>query len=372
VDPFAVVRVTPLVTAVLWSGLAIYLIARDRYRTWTEVLFLVTAGCVAGYALADAAFFNAATPSDATAALLASLAFRTLLSPVFLLLAAVLHSRLQWRLAVLAIPAGIAFAILGSGLVANVAPAPGTGVAFTATYAPVLYAAWLALTLGMAVVGLALLALLFVQIRRFTTAYGRRMLIVLGAVTLALAAGEAVALSAPAFGVFPPPLLSSLFAIPGAGAIVALSPERETPFLEAARKWKAKDYRPRAAFLTYGDEVLLGSAVPSGDAAVDGDLYSSTLEVVQDFMRTSFPMLKGRWLRSIEQGEYAFVLERGAHTCLILLIQGQENDQLRRLMREALRMIEAENREAFEHWRSEPGDVHGVEAALAAFLAKTA
>ncbi len=365
---FAVVRVTPLVTAAIWLGLAAYGVARDRYRTWTEVLFLVTCVCVAGYALADVAFFNAAGPSDAEAALLVSLIFRTLLASIFLLLAAVLHSRLEWRLAVIAVPAAAALAVLALGPVASVTPATGMGVGFTATYVPALLGAWLTLILGMALVGLALFAVLFVQIRRFTAEYGRRMLLVLGAVACALALGEAVDLSAPAFGVFPPPVLSSLLAIPGAAAVFALSPERETPFLEAARKWKAKDYRARTAFLTYGDEVLLGSAVPTGDPAVNGDFFSSTLEVVQDFMRTSFPMLKGRWLRSIEQGEFTFVLERGAYTCLTLLIQGQENDQLRRLMREAVRTIEAENRDALEHWRSNPEDVHGVEAALAALV----
>ncbi len=370
-DLFAIVRATPLVTGGIWLALAGYAVARERYRTWTEILFMVTAACVAGYALADVAFYNAATSSDATVALLVSLSFRTLLASVFVLLAAVLHSRLQWRLAVIAVPAAAAFAILALGPVQGVVPATGTGVAFAATYVPALWDAWLALLLGMAVIGLALFALLFVRIRRFTAAYGRRMLIVLGAVTAALVVGEAVDIYAPAFGVFPPPLLSSLLAIPGAAAFVALSPDRETPFLEAARKWKAKDYRARAALLTYGDEVLLGSAVPPGESAVDGNFFSSTLEVVQDFMRTSFPMLKGRWLRSIEQGEYTFVFERGTYTCLILLIQGKENDQLRRLMREALRAIEADNLEPLEHWRNNPEDVHGVDAALAALVTTT-
>ena len=369
-DLFVVVRATPLATAGLWLGLAGYLVARDRYRNWTEVLFLVTCVCVAAYALADVAYFNAATASDAEAALFVSLSVRTILVCVFLLLAAVLHSRLQWELSVIAVPGVVSFVLLGSGFVAKVAPASGMGVAFVATYDPVLYAAWLGLTLGTAVIGLALLARMVVQIRRFTGAYGRRMLLVLGAVVTALAVGEAVDLAGPAVGVFPPPILSSLLALPGAAAIVALSPSRETPFLEAARTWKAKDYRARAAFLMYGDELLLGSAVPPGDSTVDGDFFSSTLEVVQDFMRTSFPMLKGRWLRSIQQGEYTFVLERATFTCLILLIQGQENDQLRRLMREALRRLEEENREAFGHWRGNPEDVHGVETALAAFVTR--
>ncbi len=39
-------------TAATWLGLAAYAVARDRYRTRTEVLFLVTCVCVAGYALA--------------------------------------------------------------------------------------------------------------------------------------------------------------------------------------------------------------------------------------------------------------------------------------------------------------------------------
>jgi len=190
----------------------------------------------------------------------------------------------------------------------------------------------------------------------------------LAAVVLALALGAGSNLLISGFGFHLPPLLSTLLAIPGIAALALLSPRSETPFMEAAHRWKSRGYAIKAAFLTYEDGTLLGSQAALGELAVDSDLFGSTLDMIQNFMRTSFPTQHGAWLRSITHGDYTLVLERGRATCLTLVLEGKENDQLRRLMRDALRAYERDNAEVLAHWRGVADEAAGTAAMLASLL----
>jgi len=365
---FALVQVAPLLTAGVWLGLASYLVARDRFRTWTEVSLLATCLSVGAYALSDFAFLNAATASQAETAARASLTLLTLASTFFLLFAAVLHGPRHRGPILLALPAAGAFALVWTRVVAGVVSAADVGLPYRLVYDPPSFLLWLGYVLACALAGLGLLGRTFARVRRTAPALGRRMRLELAAVVLALALGAGSNLLISGFGFHLPPLLSTLLAIPGIAALALLSPRSETPFMEAAHRWKSRGYAIKAAFLTYEDGTLLGSQAALGELAVDSDLFGSTLDMIQNFMRTSFPTQHGAWLRSITHGDYTLVLERGRATCLTLVLEGKENDQLRRLMRDALRAYERDNAEVLAHWRGVADEAAGTAAMLASLL----
>ncbi len=361
-------QVAPLATAVLWLGLALRLVLRDRFRTWTERCLLATCGFVGAYALADFVFFNAASASGAELAVRVALTLQIGVAASFFLFAAVLHGRVRRSLALILLPAAGAVGIVWTRLVAGVSPAPDLGIPYHAVYDLLGFTIWLAVALGFAVPGVAILTRTLTEVGRTAPALGRRMRLELAAVVGAVAVGVGINLLETVGNLSLPPLLSTLLAIPGVAAFAALSPKAEPPFLEAAHRWKSPEYRIRAAFLTYSDGTLIGTQVPPGELAVESDLFSSTLDVIQNFMRTSFPMLEGKWLKSITHGDLTLVLERGAATCLVLAVQGKESDQLRRLMREALRDFEKTNRQALARWRGVAADAVGTKEMLSALL----
>lgn len=365
---FGFVQATPLLTACVWLGLVAYLVARDRFRTWTEVLLLATCLTVGAYALSDFAFLNAETASEAETAARTSLTLLTLASTFFLLFAAVLHGPRHRGPILLSLPATGALVLVWTRLVVSAVSAADVGLPYRVEYNRFALVLWLAYAVACGTAGLGILGRTFAQVRRAAPALGRRMRLELVAVVLALALGAGSNLLVSLFGFHLPPLLSTFLVIPGVAAIAALSPRSETPFLEAAHRWKSRGYEIKAAFLTYADGTLLGSQVRPGEQAVDSDLFGSTLDVIQNFMRTSFPTLHGGWLQSITHGDYTLVLERGGSTCLTVVLQGKENDQLRRLMREALRTYERDNAEVLAHWRGIAHEAAGTVAMLSSLL----
>ena len=220
---------------------------------------------------------------------------------------------------------------------------------------------------GQSLVGIAVLGLTYVELRRHASVLARRMGLLLFAIVLTLL-GAASNLVVALLGVHAPPLFSSLLAIPGLVAFVGLSPVREAGMVRSLHQWKASDCEVEAAFITYLDGSLLGVHARPGELGVDGDLFASTLDVIQNFMRTSFPFLRGKSLSSITQGDHTLVLERGRVTYLTVVLRGLENDQLRRLMRDTVRTYEEANAAAFAHWHGDPADAEGTEAMLASFL----
>ena len=361
-------QVAPLATAVLWLGLALHQVLRDRFRTWTERCLLATCVFVGLYALSDLALFNAASAPGAALAARLSLSLQIAAAASFFLCAAVLHGRVRRSLALVLLPASGALGVTWTRLVTGVTAAPELGIPYRVVWDDLGFAVWLAVALGFAVPALAILTRTLTEVGKTAPALGRRMRLELACVVGAIAVGVGSNLLEAIAGVGLPPLLSTLLAIPAVAAFAALSPAAQPPFLEAAHRWKSPEYRIRAAFLTYADGTLIGTQVPPGELAVESDLFSSTLDVIQNFMRTSFPMLEGKWLQSITHGDLTLVLERGAATCLVLAVQGKESDQLRRLMREALRDFERTNRSALAKWRGVAADAVGTKEMLSSLL----
>ncbi len=361
---FGFLRAVPLLTACVWLGLSVDLLARDRFRTRTEVLLLATCVSVGGYALSDFVFFNAATASVAETAARASLSLLTLAGTCFVLFALVLHGPLPRGTVLVALLAAGILALVWLRLVAGAGSAADVGLPYRVTYDVLPLVLWLTYEGACVAAGLALLGRIFARVRRAAPGLGRRMRWELLAVGLALLLGAGSNLLVSLLRWPLPPLLSTFLVIPGVATIATLSPATETPFLEAAHRWKSRGYRVKAAFLTYEDGTLIGKRTRPGELAVDADLFGSTLDVIQNFMRSSFPALDGRSLQSVTQGDYTLVLERREHTCLTLVLEGAENDQLRRLMRDALRTYERENAAVLAHWRGIAEETRGTASML--------
>lgn len=124
----------------------------------------------------------------------------------------------------------------------------------------------------------------------------------------------------------------------------------------------------KAAFLNYTNGTLVAHKIRSGEKTIDEDILAATLDVISNFMRTSFPMLQGKRLRSISQGDHTLVIERGKNVYLTLVIRGEESEAMRRRMRARIRDFESQNREALEHWNGDPDEVGGLDDLLSAFI----
>ena len=63
-------------------------------------------------------------------------------------------------------------------------------------------------------------------------------------------------------------------------------------------------------------------------------------------------------------------MERGRHTYLTVVLEGEESDQLRRQMRDLLLDFEAKNRQALLAWRGMPEEAKGTDQMLTSLLAE--
>ena len=120
----------------------------------------------------------------------------------------------------------------------------------------------------------------------------------------------------------------------------------------------------KAALLVYANGMLIGAKLRPGEELIDEDVLAATIDVIQNFMQTSFSLLRGKRLTSIVQGDFALVLERGEFTYLTALIQGPDNERLREGMRSRLRDYEARNRSVLRDWSGAPEDTRGTEELL--------
>jgi len=114
----------------------------------------------------------------------------------------------------------------------------------------------------------------------------------------------------------------------------------------------------------FNDGTLIASRVKTGGAKVDKDVFSATLDVIQNFMRTSFPILRGTSLRTIEHGQYRIVIERGRSCYLTVVLEGEENDLLRRQIRDSLLEFEAQNAAILSRWRGVTSEASGSDEIL--------
>ncbi len=123
-----------------------------------------------------------------------------------------------------------------------------------------------------------------------------------------------------------------------------------------------------AVLLTYMDGTLIGSRTRPGAEVGDQDLLAGTLSLIQDFMRTSFPLLRGENLRTIVQGGYCLLIDTGERTCLTVVVQGAETADLRPAMHGRRDDFERENHDCLVHWNGKAGEVVGLDHLLGSFI----
>jgi len=167
-----------------------------------------------------------------------------------------------------------------------------------------------------------------------------------------------------------PPPFSTLALVIAAATIYTLYPGSTQRISEAVRRFQSRRYSIKASFLTFEDGTLIGSKARPGETVIDQDLFGATLDVIQNFMRTSFPILRGKSLSSISHGTYTLVVERARHTYLTVVLEGEETDQLRRQMRDLLLEFETNNRAVLAQWRGMPEEAKGTDSMLSAFFAE--
>lgn len=92
------------------------------------------------------------------------------------------------------------------------------------------------------------------------------------------------------------------------------------------------------------------------------------LDAIQNFMRTSFPVLRGKRLRAIVQGDHTLLIERGQYVYLSLIVRGPDSEGLRRRMRARLRACETRNEDALRKWQGDSSDAQGIDEGLSPFI----
>ncbi len=361
----------PLITAGVWYALATYQVYRDRFRTWTEAFFLVTCFFTGSYALSDVFFFTAPTTAQAAEVALIGFTFMTFVATFLFLFAVVFYTRMRRVYLLAFLPAFVILPLIWGGLVDRIIPLEsGGGPPWVGDWNANLFIAWVVLIFAFAI--LAALALLrtYLEVASHTKQLRRRMLGLLLTTLIAVV----LALSTNVLRGFTHasvlPLFSTGLALPGVVAFVTLSPMSTERFSVAVRRWKASRYDIKAAFLIFMDGTLIGAKIRPGEKVVDQDLFGATLDVIQNFMRTSFPGLRGS-LSTVKQGEYTLVMERGHHAYLTVVLQGEENDQLRRHMRDLLLEYERDNQTVLADWRGIPAEASGTDALLNSLLEET-
>lgn len=361
---------SPLITAGVWLAFSAYLMVRERYRTWTEVFFLGLGVFVGGYALSDAVFFNVPRGSDPTLAASMSLACLTLASAFLFLYGMSLHGRFRLPMLLAFAPSIFFILTIPSHMFTGFPPLPGAPTPRVPGYNGAWFVPWLVFLGATWLPGLLQITRTFLEVRQQSPRLARRIAAILFALGAALVAGVVSNGLLGLSSIAPqPPLFSTFLALPGFVIFFATTPNASRRLNEALLRRASGQYDVKGAFLTFSDGTLIGSKVQPEEEMIDADSFSATLDLISNFMRTSFPTLRGKWLKSIRHGDFTLVMERGKHVYLTLVLGGQENDQLRRQILEGLGKFEEENQEPLANWRGMAKDARGVDDLLDSMLA---
>jgi len=355
-------RNLPLVSAAVWFALAGLQVYRDRIHTWTERFFFAACLFAGLYATADWLFFNAQTMAAAEVWALVSL-WSVALTVMFLFLFTLVYigrmRRAYWGFFVVSAAVVLLTAVFGLEGVVHL------GTLWFPSFNPIGFAIFLLYVLVFAVGSIVNLYRLHAIVKQHSPTLAKRTRGLLIVFVLAIALGL------PSNGLLgltrnqgiPPPFSTLLLVVAGA-TVYSLYPGSRQRISEAVRRFQARRYSVKAVFLTFEDGTLIGAKARPGETVIDQDLFGATLDVIQNFMRTSFPILRGKSLSSISHGTYTLVMERARYTYLTVVLEGEETDQLRRQMRDLLLDFEGTNRLTLSNWQGIPSEAAGTDDML--------
>ncbi len=364
-DLIDILRYAPLASATAWLTLAALQVYRDRWHTWTETFFLFSCLFSAVYAIGDFLVFVSVSETAARLSALVSLTGLTLALNFFLLFSLVYVDRMKSRYwALMAVSIAMLLLLWSVGLESVI-----QGRIWVPVFNGTVFGLYLVYVMVYSVVAIWSLYRLYRIVRDSSKTLARRAagLTIIFTVVLILGLGTNGYYGLARNTSVPPPF-STLLIFVAASAYYTLYPVGRQRISEAIRRFQARRYAIKAVFLTYGDGTLIGSKVRPGEKVVDEDLFGATLDVIQNFMRTSFPILRGKSLSAITHGNYTLVMERGRYAYITVVLEGEESDQLRRQMRDLLLNFEAENRQVLVKWQGVPSDAKGTEQMLTEFF----
>ncbi|TLZ71665.1 MAG: hypothetical protein E6K14_07660 [Methanobacteriota archaeon] len=363
----------PILSAGAWFVLAFLQVYRDRWHTWTETFFLFACFFAGLYAIGDWLFFGAKSLEAAQLAALISFTGLTLATNFFLLFTLVYVDRMRtWYWAFMIISFGMLIMILIPNVTfSRIVPPQGSGL-YVPEFHPIPFGIYLIYTIAYGIAGVRNLYRLYSIVKESSKVVARRALGLMITFTCVLILGLVTNGLLGIIGntQIPPPF-STLLILVAAVAYYTLYPAGRQRISEAIRLFQARRYSIKAVFLTFQDGTLIGSKVRPGETVVDEDLFGATLDVIQNYTRTSASILRGKSLSAISHGSYTLVMERGRSAYLTVLLEGEEADQLRRQMRDLLLNFEAENRQVLTKWQGVPSDAKGTEEMLTEFFVQS-
>ncbi len=359
----------PIATTTVWLAVVGLQVARYRYRTWTEAFLLGTCACFVIYAVGDALVFWAPSVTDAWLAEVLGASALTLSAAFFVLFAAALQGRPLRDLTLVCVPSA-AMIILGPILLAAPPIATGLGgMAFLPRYDPVGFALWAAYIDVYGLTGIVPLCRTYREIQAQVAISARRAFAFVLAAIVVMALWIAWNATVIILHGDTPPFFSTVLVLPGIIALIGSLPRVHTGLMAGLLNAKAGQYGVQAAFLVHREGLLIDSSDVWREVGVDADLFGSTLDVIQTFMRTSFPSLGSPGVRSVAYGNRTLLIERGRYTSLVLVLAGQEDEILRWSVRDLLREFESRNAEILRNWNGRPDEAQGTREMFSALVA---
>ncbi len=359
---FGILAQLPLATFVIWASIGFFQLYRGRIRTLTEVAFVAGSFSFAGYAVSDWLFFGAGEATVAFLLARVSVSIVTVAAYLFFLFTKLFLTRPHRTDLLLALPFLGALGLVWGGLVVGVQG--GFPWGWTAVFEPALFLVWLGYILTYTSAGIWYTYQTYLVVRQNSKFLGRGMLGILNSYLAALVLGFGTNAVYHMAGLQLMPMFSTTLVLPGIVSLYVLVPVTRDRISTVMRKWKSTRYNVLGAYLIYENGTLIASRTTFEDRAVDEDIFGATLDAIQTFMRTSFPVLLGKSLRRIEHGDVKILIEQGRHSYLATIIEGEDTDTLWITMKEAVDRFERTNGPVLPDWSGLLQELEDVEATL--------
>lgn len=341
-------------------------VAKGRFTTMTESFFGTGMFLAANYALSDYLVLAASTPEGALLAAKLSMSFLAL-SALALVLFTISYHRTAKRSWSTVFPLTVFFLVATWTVMIQGVERSAWG--WKVVLRGEFFYAFCGYLFFYVFAGVMHLHAAYRKVREQSRSAGARVAGVMHSFVFVLLTGTV--LVAVTGGSTAVPMFSILLVVPAFATLPLLMPGTWQSWIGAARGGQRHRVEVMAAYLMYEDGTMIQSKSTSARDSEESDLLPKTLDIVQSFVRTSFPLISGKWLKAIDHGDMRIVVERGEHTCLALVLAGRENELLRRQMRDVLVAFESKHRLNLTDWFSATHDAAtGAQEALNNFFAR--